>query len=57
MSEHTGRYVCTRCAYVYDPKMGDAFHQIPPGVPFQELPEGWTCPLCYAGKEEFDSLD
>ncbi len=47
------RYVCGVCGYVYDPQVGDADGGIPKGVPFSELPDEWTCPVCGAGKEEF----
>lgn len=41
------KYVCSVCGYVYDE---DA-----EGVPFDELPDDWTCPVCTAGKEVFDA--
>jgi rubredoxin len=49
-------WVCTSCGYVYDPALGDAEHGIKPGIPFEQLPEGWKCPICYAAKEAFDPL-
>jgi len=51
------RYVCVNCGYVYDPAQGDPFNSIPPGVPFEELPEEWVCPMCYATRDKFDPLD
>ncbi len=30
---------------------------IPPGTAFEDLPEEWVCPMCYATKEMFDALD
>lgn len=53
----TGRYVCTNCAYIYDPAKGDPLSHIPPGTEFKDLPESWVCPICYAGKDAFDPLD
>ena len=53
----TGKYICTNCGYVYDPATGDAAHGIPPGTPFAELPDEWTCPICYVAKDKFDPLD
>lgn len=55
--ETTGRYVCTNCAYVYDPAKGDPLSHVPPGTAFQDLPDSWVCPICYAGKQAFDPLD
>ena len=46
-------WVCTRCTYVYDPRDGDDCQDIPPGVPFEALPEDWICPDCGAEKEYF----
>ena len=51
------RMICANCGYVYDPEAGDPMNNIVPGVPFESLPEGWVCPLCYAGKDAFDPLD
>ncbi|HRR40782.1 MAG TPA: rubredoxin [Syntrophales bacterium] len=47
------KYVCNVCGYVYDPAAGDPDGNIPPGTPFEELPDDWTCPICGSGKEEF----
>ena len=47
-------YVCTVCGYVYDPQVGDPENDIPPETPFEELPEDWVCPVCGAGKEDFE---
>ncbi|MDR0771445.1 MAG: rubredoxin [Burkholderiales bacterium] len=44
---------CKVCWYVYDPVNGDPEWQIPPGVPFYDLPEHWACPLCGATKDQF----
>jgi rubredoxin len=50
------KWICTCCGYVYEPEIGDPEHGIPPGTPFEHLPEGWTCPLCFALKKAFDRL-
>lgn len=49
------KYVCKLCGYVYDPSIGDPEHDIKPGTPFEEVPDTWTCPVCGAGKEEFET--
>jgi len=51
------RYICTCCGYTYDPVHGDELNGVPAGVAFEDLPEGWVCPLCYAAKDQFDLLD
>lgn len=48
------KYVCTICGYVYDPLLGDPENDIPPDTPFEKLPDDWVCPICGAGKEEFE---
>lgn len=47
-------YVCTVCGYVYNPATGDPGRNITPGVAFADLPQDWTCPVCGAGKENFE---
>lgn len=44
------KWRCTVCGYVYDPAEHD-------GVPFEELPESWTCPVCGVGKDMFEPLE
>ncbi len=39
------KYVCQICGYVYD--------EAKEGVPFDQLPADWKCPLCRAAKSEF----
>ena len=56
MSETNEVWVCTNCGYIYDPKLGDPSRGIPPGTPFENLPEDWHCPICYVGKDDFDPL-
>lgn len=51
------KYICINCGYVYDPEAGDPMNNIAPGTAFEDLPEGWVCPMCYVGKDSFDPLD
>ncbi|MDJ0761364.1 MAG: rubredoxin [Myxococcota bacterium] len=51
------RYICTSCGYIYDPNKGDPENGVPPGTPFDDLPEDWECPMCYVAKDQFDPLD
>ena len=41
------KYVCKICGYVYDPAENN-------NVPFEELPDVWTCPVCGVGKDQFE---
>jgi rubredoxin len=47
------RLECKVCWHVYDPIEGDPVWQIPPGTPYSELPEHWTCPNCSTPKGDF----
>ncbi len=48
------KFACVLCGYVYDPEKGDPENGIDPQTDFEDLPEDWQCPLCGAGKEDFD---
>jgi len=51
------KYLCEACGYIYDPELGDPDSDIPPGTPFERLPEEWVCPLCGVGKEDFSPFE
>ena len=46
-------HVCELCGYEYDPRVGDEDNGISPNTDFEDLPEGWLCPLCGASKDDF----
>ena len=43
------KYKCTLCGFIYD---DDA-----EGTSFDSLPDDWTCPLCGAGKDQFEVVE
>ena len=47
------KYVCDPCGYVYDPSVGDESNGIKPGIPFEDIPADWVCPLCGSNKDAF----
>ena len=49
-------FICELCGYVYKPENGDPDNGIEPGTEFDDLDEGWTCPLCGASKEDFEAI-
>jgi len=51
------KYKCVICGYIYDPDLGDPNADIPPGVAFSDLPFDYICPVCGAGKEEFEEYE
>ena len=50
------KYRCTICNHIYDPAEGDPASSIPPGTPFEKLPESWCCPDCGATKEDYEPM-
>lgn len=53
----TRRWICELCGWVYDPGEGDPDGGIPPGTPFEEIPDDWMCPICGATKSDFRELE
>lgn len=47
------RYICSVCGFEYDPEKGIPQAGIAPGTPFEDLPDGFECPLCGASKNAF----
>lgn len=47
------KFTCNICGFQYDPEEGDPTEGIPPGTPFEDLPDDYRCPICNAGKEYF----
>jgi rubredoxin len=52
-----GKYRCTICGYIYDPELGEEDSGIPPGTPFENLPDDWKCPVCGADKSSFEKVE
>jgi flavin reductase (DIM6/NTAB) family NADH-FMN oxidoreductase RutF/rubredoxin len=50
------KYRCTVCGYIYDPELGDPDGDIPPGTPFEKIPDDWVCPVCGASKDQFEKV-
>ncbi len=51
--DDASRLECKICWYVYDPREGDDYWQVPPGTPFSKLPAHWSCPNCDGRKDDF----
>ncbi len=51
------KYECTLCGYIYDPAKGDVETGIKAGTAFKDLPEDWECPICGAGKDDFEVVE
>ena len=50
------KYVCNTCGYVYDPAKGDPDNGVPADTAFADIPEGWVCPECGVGKDDFSPV-
>jgi rubredoxin len=55
--EVKGYYMCVVCGYLYKPEKGDPGRNIPPGTPFEELPDTWCCPVCGTPKKRFKFVE
>ncbi len=51
------KYRCLPCGYIYDPALGDPDAGIVPGTKFENLPDAWQCPICSAGREDFELIE
>ena len=50
-------YKCNTCGFVYDPEVGDPMSGIDPGIPFEDLPDEYICPICGVRKNDFAKLE
>jgi len=51
------KYKCSLCGWIYDPELGDQDGGIPPGTPFEKLPDDWVCPVRGAAKDQFEKME
>lgn len=51
------QWICEPCGFIYDPEEGDPDGGIPAGTAFEDIPDGWCCPVCGARKSDFVPLD
>lgn len=49
-------HVCELCGYEYNPIAGDPENGIDEKTEFEDLPADWTCPLCGATKDDFETF-
>ncbi len=50
------KYRCVVCGHIYDPAEGDPDNGMPAGTDFRDLPANWKCPVCGAGRENFEEI-
>jgi len=51
------KFRCIPCGYIYDPEIGDPDSGVAPGTAFKDIPDDWTCPVCFVGKEDFEEIN
>ena len=58
MAEPEEMYQCqtVNCGFIYSPDKGDRKGKIAKGTQFEDLPEGWKCPICGASIKAFKPL-
>lgn len=49
------KYVCAVCGFIYDPAVGSPESGVPALTAWEDVPEDWVCPVCGAGKGEFEA--
>lgn len=54
MSEPYKIWQCLNCGYVYSEEDGDPDEGLAPGTRWEDIPDGWYCPQCGSGKEDFE---
>ena len=50
-------YICNGCGHEYDLLVGDPESDVKPGTKFQDLPDGWVCPHCGEGVDQFIEIE
>jgi rubredoxin len=51
------KYRCDLCSHIYDEAQGDLDSGIAAGTLWADIPDDWVCPICGAGKEDFELMD
>lgn len=50
-------YMCVVCGFIYDEEKGWPDDGIAPGTRWEDVPAGWECPECGAGKNDFEMVE
>lgn len=51
-TESYKRWICEACGFIYDEAKGDPDSGLAPGTRFDDIPDGWACPLCGMTKSD-----
>ena len=47
-------WICVVCGWEYNTDEGDPDNGVAPGTAFEDIPDDWVCPVCGAGKSDFE---
>ena len=50
------QYICVPCWYIYDERFWDPDWWLSPWTKFEDIPDDWVCPVCWAAKKDFEFL-
>ena len=50
-------WMCVVCGWIYDEATGMPEEGIPPGTPWEAIPDTWRCPDCGVGKADFEMIE
>ena len=51
------RFLCPPCWFIYDEELWDEDGWLPPWTKYEDIPDDWVCPVCWAAKKDFVPLD
>lgn len=51
------KWQCIVCGWIYDEAEGCEYEDIPPGTPWEDVPDDFVCPECGVGKEDFEMIE
>lgn len=51
------KWQCILCGFIYDEAMGIPTEGIEAGTRWEDVPNGWQCPECGAGKSDFEMVE
>ena len=51
------KWQCIVCGWIYDEAEGCEYEDIPPGTPWEDVPDDFICPECGVGKEDFEMIE
>ena len=57
LEEVVRKWQCLVCGFIYEEALGLLDDGIPAGTSWDDIPDGWACPECGVGKEDFEMIE